>query len=133
MPFAEIAAAIGGVKAAKDITKTLIDVSKGFEQAELRMKIIDLAAKLQDVTEELSELRLKLALREVMTFRDGVYWKDGDDEHPFCPRCFDVEGKAIHMHPDTPHWWDCKACKTSLKNQSNPLPPEKFYVLTAKP
>lgn len=53
-----------------------------------RSREMDLLNRISDLEREKGELERRLAARDELTYRDGVYWKDGDDA-PFCAACHD--------------------------------------------
>jgi hypothetical protein len=131
MPFSEIitgvSAALTIAKAGKDVAKTLIDIDNKVEQAELKIKYYELVTKFAELTEQLITLKGQLTLREAMRFDGSVYWKDGEEHTPYCARCYDVDGKTVHLHAQSTglaFWcWGCKKEFTNRKGRPAGAPP----------
>jgi hypothetical protein len=79
--------------------------------------LLDLRERMLALDEENRELKLKLAKKgsfsgPVPPF--GYMYKDGDMQHPFCPKCFQEKG---HEYPLSMQSWagsvrrDCRNCK----------------------
>lgn len=50
--------------------------------------------------------------RKELIFRNGAYWEEGDSE-PLCSRCWEVDQRAVHMHPmGNPAFYQCPNCKS---------------------
>jgi hypothetical protein len=69
----------------------------------LLQKILDLQQSSFALVEENHDLRVRvrdleeaLRRRESLTFREGYCWREGDPI-PFCPKCFEGDGKAVHL------------------------------------
>ena len=128
--YAELSTAITGLKALKDVATGLVSAKTMVDQAELKLRVAEQLSKMADLTFELTELREKARLKEELTFADGVYWPLGEeseeglgrrikkDETPFCPRCFEVDGKAIHLISDGfQRAYLCPECKQTFGTQ----------------
>jgi hypothetical protein len=64
--------------------------------------------------EELRKLKEKLELEHEMQFLRSVYYRIGDGGNksgPYCPTCFDSNGKIVNLH-DWDGSWHCMVCKT---------------------
>lgn len=61
-----------------------------------------------------------------MVHQESVYWKmkNGKREGPYCPNCYDAEGKEIHLNPGaTKGTYGCGTCQNSFRtNECNPRP-----------
>jgi len=90
----------------------LIALSAGEVRIAAQELILRYQGLLSDLIEENRELRRqsrelqdKLAVKLAMTWREGMLWAvppHGGEPEPFCPRCFEDAGKAIHLgrrHP----------------------------------
>lgn len=66
----------------------------------------------------LRERRDQKSAGENLSFREGVYWQRarGTMVGPFCPRCFDSDGKLIRLHQGymPTYRWYCLACRTGF-------------------
>lgn len=89
--------------------KDIIDLIKKGATLEAQEKVMALregALELQEeninLQEEIKKLQEKLEIKEKIYFEDGLYWlisnETNNPNDPFCPRCFDVEGKLVHIH-----------------------------------
>ncbi len=47
-----------------------------------------------------------------LQFKDNVYMAS-NGEGPFCSRCYDVEGKDVHMHSKETLYF-CPECQTTV-------------------
>jgi hypothetical protein len=75
--------------------------------AKLNLELAQVMAEKADLTQEnivlrgeVAALKEQLALRKKLTFEENVYWMKQEDaprEGPFCPACFDGQGKVIRM------------------------------------
>lgn len=86
-----------------DSTKEIAELIKKIGNIDLYKKIVDLEGEIIDLSREKHKLELKLheiekltAQEQSMEFRKPFVFKK-DDEQPFCPRCWEVDRKAIHL------------------------------------
>jgi FtsZ-binding cell division protein ZapB len=84
----------------------------------LQMECIKLAEDNVHLRQELLDIREKQQTRETMEHRNNAYWRkleDGKSEGPFCPKCFDGNGKASRM-AERPgdHCWRCPVCNLAV-------------------
>ena len=70
---------------------------------------MELSEKNGTQQEEIKHLNELMEITNKMTFRDQLYYMDGDSE-PFCPRCWDSENKAIHLHRNGTGNYRCNNC-----------------------
>lgn len=92
--------------AAVTISKQILTLSKTIQNAELQHAIADLTLQLAELKLQLAELmtenaNLKQQVKAKaestpLEFRSGYYFR-GEDPHPFCPGCYDGEGKEIRL------------------------------------
>lgn len=132
--IAEMSAAITAVKAVKDSAKYLADVSKSYDQVELRLKIVELVGQVTDLSDELNGLRQKLGVRESVNYVDGLYWKIGEENKgdPYCARCMEADDKLVHMMAGEEtagpmsegyFFWGCISCKHQVRRNDLPTKP----------
>jgi hypothetical protein len=53
--------------------------------------------------------------KPAMVFRNPFYWKF-NDEQPFCARCYEVDGLAVHLRNSFSRvamMWNCPQCERS--------------------
>jgi hypothetical protein len=63
--------------------------------------------------EENRGMKTRLATMACLTWRGNAYWRG--DEGPFCPRCWDVDAKLVHMQDGVSQLYEtlCPQCKTA--------------------
>ena len=97
----------------RNITGALKEAGKAeviSQVIELQMLVSELIEKNRALTEANTLLHAKLDARSKMTFTGRWYYKDGDNT-PCCPRCWDVDGKAVFMRRDHhKRGWSCNGC-----------------------
>jgi hypothetical protein len=112
-----IAAVITSVKRAIDIAKTLGNIQKSYNEAEYKVKIVELTDTLVeakerlvdvkkenvDLREELASMKLSLNIRSKLTRSGNTYIVqngaiEGYGSGPFCTQCFDSEEKLVALH-----------------------------------
>lgn len=136
--LASTAAAVGIIDKAVGIAKKLSDDSGELDKATLKLELANLMSELASVKMEVIttqallfnaeqknvQLTEQLKDKSVFTFRGGVYWKEGDST-AFCPKCYENDGKQIHMQSRDREYaglgstierpnWRCITCKTSF-------------------
>jgi hypothetical protein len=100
--------------------------------ARIQMEGVKLAEENVQLREENMALREALRNRQAMTFRENVFWieQGGQLDGPYCPRCQDAEGKAVHMI-DRGATWKCPNCPTIVRiparlgDQPDDFPPPR--------
>lgn len=99
---------IGSISAAINIAKRLKEISKNIRDAEFKNLLADLSLELSDtkqrlseivvenseLKEELSKLKHSKSVGEELIFKGGLYYTSEGDG-PFCPGCYDNQGKKI--------------------------------------
>lgn len=131
-----ITAAISGVRHATEIAKFIREAGPTLASAEHKLKLAELIDALADSKlaiadlkedverrdSELKQLREALANKAQLT-HNGVFYVVAGDATPFCPRCWEMESRAIHVNPEV---WDghvayyvraCPQCKTAYKTR----------------
>jgi len=136
--LASTAAAIGIIDKAVGITKKLSDNSPELDKATLKLELANLMVELASVKMEVISLQAlvfdaeqknkaleeKLKDNETFIFKSGVYWKEGD-ETAFCPKCWENDGKKIHMLSGDEQFtnfgdsysyahWFCRVCTSTF-------------------
>jgi hypothetical protein len=133
----EIGAALRSLGAAVGLAKTVMDVAKKTDNAELIRAIADLNLEMAtanlgmaDLTNQLAELKqeniqLKGKIRELEESakperqlsigEDGFYY-DAIGDGPFCTGCFDGKGKTIRLQLESPPFttfgkYKCPSCR----------------------
>ncbi|MDD2829990.1 MAG: hypothetical protein PHW18_10490 [Sulfuricurvum sp.] len=109
-PVTTISAIFSSIKTATDIAKLIKDSNTSLEEAEIKLKMADLISTLADIKIELSEVQVSqrekeekileleklLSKKEKVTFKNDMYWMEGD-EVPFCQVCFEKDAKYHHL------------------------------------
>jgi hypothetical protein len=114
---ATIAGALDSLKTAVDIVSYLRGVKKGYENAEVQLKITELMEKLSDTKQavldvkeenlilrkQIADLQLRKSLRSSVRLEGEVYVAksgeiDGYGSGPWCPKCLDVDEKLVNVH-----------------------------------
>lgn len=139
--LASTAAAVGIIDKAVGIAKKLADDGGELDNATLKlelanlmtelasvkMEVITTQALLFDAEQKIKDLEEKLKDKTAFSFRDGVFWTEGDDT-AFCPKCYESENKKIHMESrerayaglgsfvEKPNWY-CRVCKTTFNRK----------------
>ena len=66
----------------------------------------------------ISDLEEKLTIKESLTFKNNSYWiiKDGKEEGPFCPNCWDTKTLTVRLLPmPNPPYIKCPNCNILLQ------------------
>ena len=111
--------------------KEILDLVKKGATVEAQEKIMELrefAIELQEenlqLKEDIALLKSKAKLKEVLTFKDGVYFQENENEliGPFCPKCNDSEQKQIRLHESVGMYsikmWNCRNCKSDYDRKN---------------
>jgi hypothetical protein len=111
-----------------DGIKTLRDIAKRIENAELHSRFADLMMASADLKMEMAELKAEIfhlrqenaALKRKADLRSKMQVKDrllyatepipGYDGGPFCPLCFEKEGILVNVWESTMGWY-CPQCE----------------------
>lgn len=104
---------------AKDVATVLkkageIETQKRF--LELEEDRIELRRENIELKEQIKALEERLKLQGSLQFDGTVYWMVHDDgkkeEWPYCPCCYDVNSKLVHLHRlERRGRWICKHCR----------------------
>lgn len=102
--LASTATAVGIIDKAVGIAKKLADDGGELDKATLKLELANLMSELASVKMEVittqallfeaeqknKQLEDQLKDKHTFTFKDGLYWKEGD-ETAYCPKCFEVD------------------------------------------
>jgi hypothetical protein len=136
-----IAAALASIKNATDIVRAIRDVDLSIEKAEAKLKIAALMESLaeakiqivevQEIIREkdskIAELERAFEIKSKLVRSGDAYYEVNEEDKPsgdpFCPNCWEVNHKAIHLNSRFPPIDKfCPACKTSYdKNKVRSL------------
>ncbi len=120
---------LGLAKTTSDIIKNALEFARESKNTDLAQKLIDLyrdfvllAETNQELRKEVQELKDNMQLKAAMFFAAPVYYQS-EDATPFCPTCYEKEGKAIHLvdygteefpiRGRRTHWI-CLSCKSDV-------------------
>lgn len=101
--------------------KDVVRFVQSLDNIELTTKIIALQTDILRMQEEnsslkseVSELHAKLKFSQTLDFNPPFYLAESDP-YPYCPRCWESEGKAIHLSfpRESENWntYRCPECK----------------------
>lgn len=103
----------------------LVTLSERMKSIELTEKVSELQAMcIQHVQEkagmwsELQRLRQHIEVRDEMRLAHGAFWRGEAGESgdgPFCPRCWQADGKLMSMLLRPTTYSICPQCKTSTQ------------------
>jgi chaperonin cofactor prefoldin len=133
-----ITAAITGIRHATEIAKLIREAGPTLAEAEHKLKLAEIIDSLADAKMAIAELkdeaeqkdaelkRLRDALSTKAKFKhNGVFYVADGDPAPFCPRCWEVDNRPIHVGPEV---WDyklgyylrvCPQCKSGYKTRDS--------------
>ncbi len=108
--------------------KNISEIIKKYNDLELMKQVVELQSEMFELERE--NLALK---KQVEQFEErgklkmvgpmNYYFKEGD-EVPFCPKCLESDGKAVHLPSVRKYYWGqgrtCLVCKTTYHEQENP-------------
>ena len=105
---------VDNVKELADLVKKIGDVELYRRIVELEGDVIELTRQIRVLEQQNEELRSKLELSAKLTFREPFYYAPNDPV-PHCPRCFEVDRRAVHLNHEFTNRqrtrYDCKQCK----------------------
>lgn len=91
---------------------------------EFQGKALELQSANYELKQKIDELEAEINQIGQMQFDGKVYWRtleDGDDEGPFCPRCVDVDSRAVRLHFHesrvqgySSRWYECLGCQSHI-------------------
>lgn len=88
---------------------------------EARIAELERIEEMATLKDRIRELEARLAEREALYARHNAFWRRtsneaAPDEGPFCPKCWQGDGRAVLMNvDDSDECWRCKVCDTSVK------------------
>ena len=136
MEIASITGALSGIKAATDIVKIIKDSGTSLADAEIKFKLADLLVALADAKIEIANFKevlsekdeAMLKLRASVRVEKNVEWQnpyyfvkqaEGDNDGPFCQRCYDVTKILVRLQsPNKNGLWKCHECDEEYRDSS---------------
>ena len=103
-------------RALKTAADSLNDANLKFQVAELVSALADAKIEVAECNERIFELERLLNTQRNMKYDGSVYFQQldgGDKNGPFCPKCFDVDQKAVRLKHVKGNWagdWYCQNC-----------------------
>jgi hypothetical protein len=99
--------------------KDVADLVKKAGEIELYKKISAAEDEVRELTREkrrledrVEELERALKLKNTMKFKAPLYYQEGD-EVPFCPACYEKDGRAVHVVKNDDAEWYCTSARPS--------------------
>jgi hypothetical protein len=113
--------------------KGISEIVKKYNDIDLMKKVVDLQSEVFDLQSENRSLREQLDTRVTMRMsgEHGYFYQDGDPV-PFCPKCWESGGKAIHL-PNAKdfgsyHGRICRVCKHAYEEGPRQNPSIQTHV-----
>lgn len=99
---------VSSIKAAWELAKAVKASADAIDDAQMKLQVAELINALADAriqaaesAELIATLQKLIKSREEMKFNGSVYFrvtKNGDEEGPWCPTCFDARNLEIRLH-----------------------------------
>ena len=115
---------MGAIDNAKEIARLVRDIGS----IELNQKIVDLQAEIIEliqknnkVEKELFNLKKFIELDNSIYYKSPYYYKEGEEDYPLCPICWEKNKLAIHLTGSLVTTMkggvrNCKSCNTGFSN-----------------
>jgi hypothetical protein len=74
--------------------------------------------EIQELKERVRELEDQLEFEGALHFRENAYWstdQEGQEDGPFCSRCWDKDGVAVRLHAHKSGALICPECTKMAK------------------
>lgn len=138
MEITALISGIGALKHAADIARLIKESGATLEQSEIKLKFAELIdniaeaklsmAALKDEIEQrdsiINKLEKAIELRNQLKF-DGQFYQEEGDSVPFCPRCFEVDVRPIHLTKEVADGWHivrkCPQCSQQFHIRDIPF------------
>jgi hypothetical protein len=78
-----------------DTVRETVGLIQKVDNIELYRRMLELQTQVVQLVEENRALKDRLSTKEQLVFKENSYWKD--DGSQFCCRCWDVDGKLVHL------------------------------------
>lgn len=119
-----VAEYVASVKAAWELAKSVKSATDAIEDADIKYQMAELISALAHArieaaqsAERIAELERELRSKSTFEFDGSKYFKltEGDvRQGPFCPSCYDADGKEVRLHYINDElWgdWTCYVCE----------------------
>ena len=118
---------VGLLKTAIDGLNGLRELSKQYEDIELKQKIIQLYNQMIDIRvayeesiQEIKKLQEEARFKGTIKMEKGVLWVDSDPV-PFCPPCWELRKLTVHLIVGSRSGWQPVKCPNcSFGTSMNP-------------
>ena len=109
----------------KELLKDAKNFAAGANDLQLKSILLDIQDKIFELQEENRELKIELhdlknknILESELEYRNNAYFKENNEEIPYCSRCYDVDKKLVIMESWAPYSspnyeYKCPQCKNS--------------------
>jgi hypothetical protein len=84
-------------------------------------QLLAIQATVFALLDENRELKQRLTTQQQLTFRKNAYWV-GDNEGPYCSRCWDAENKLVRLHLRQGYSDQCPSCGNDAVDPEAPPP-----------
>lgn len=112
---------MGIIDDVKSVAKTVQQI----DNIDLYRRILDLQGEITTLVEENAKLRRQVtefesvaATAAVLVVKRDSYWRvrEGEEDGPFCTRCWDVDKKLVRLHEAaSPEYGRCPNCDKAGK------------------
>ena len=114
---------MAGIMETASSIKKVIDIANELKNVELKEAILNLKEEILELREENIALKEKLIEKQKhnMEFIDNYYWntkENGEKEGPFCPACWDGDGKAVRLQGNDYSHYFCPVCNMKIRTKS---------------
>ena len=114
---------MAGIMETAGSIKKVIDIANELKNVELKEAILNLKEDILELKEENMDLKENLSEKQKynMKFIDNYYWnikENGEKEGPFCPACWDGDGKAVRMQEYEDFLPECPVCQMKIKTKN---------------
>lgn len=118
-----------------EMLKDAAKLAQRADNVELMRKLLDAQAesladreRIRTLTEENSELNARLRLQGEMRWNGEYhayyrYVQNAEPDGPFCPRCWDGDGKPVRLAEwSASPWWKCVVCPMTIQRPGAVVP-----------
>ena len=131
MDIPSIAAILGAISKAIEITNRINSSDNPMGKAEVKLQFANLISELADAKVEITNIQQQLlekdeqirnlneqiAVKGKLQYEPPYYWlaEDENKDGPFCQSCYDKDNKFIRLYEtyDNKGVWNCKVCKNT--------------------
>jgi hypothetical protein len=103
-----------------DTVKDMVVLVQKADNVDLLKQVLSLQVEalrtfeeMHALKERIRQLESQLETKRVMEFRAPFYFS-GEDQIPFCPKCWESERKALHLYHTPQTRYECHSCKTVI-------------------